>query len=245
MLHFHYSDKSGYKYPSLSLRIFNEWGVLRPQHLVTPRDVDLAIPAGRHHSSTRTPKCARTMCRNGRLENHATIMDLLFPKLERRGRAMAKASSGGVVWRATARRRRAGRRDHSVQPNAIQAYEQFRSEHANFAVNSRIDIGDPDFAVCVIFAVLFLRNDTVHCEILSILGPIFVSVLVPVPVPSVPPVLLLIPITDIPLRSADVTISQMVSDYAENGLRNCWLLSSLLDLDLDVQQPVNVTWRDD
>ncbi|KAL4577775.1 hypothetical protein LXL04_013888 [Taraxacum kok-saghyz] len=37
--------------------------------------VDLAIPARRHHSSTRTPKCARTMCRNGRLENHATIMD--------------------------------------------------------------------------------------------------------------------------------------------------------------------------
>ncbi|KAL4574168.1 hypothetical protein LXL04_020993 [Taraxacum kok-saghyz] len=43
--------------------------------------VDLAIPADHHHSSTHTPKCARTMCRNGRLENHATIMDSLgYPR---------------------------------------------------------------------------------------------------------------------------------------------------------------------
>ncbi|KAL4554805.1 hypothetical protein LXL04_037411 [Taraxacum kok-saghyz] len=39
--------------------------------------VDLAIPAGRHHSSTRARESARTMCRNGRLEDQATNMDSL------------------------------------------------------------------------------------------------------------------------------------------------------------------------
>ena len=77
MLHFHYSDKSGYKYSSLSLRIFNEWGTYDHNTSWPLVMVDLAIPAGRHHSSTRTPKCARTMCRNGRLENQATNKDSL------------------------------------------------------------------------------------------------------------------------------------------------------------------------
>ena len=39
--------------------------------------IDLTETVGRHHSGPRTRESARTMCRNGRLENQATNMDSL------------------------------------------------------------------------------------------------------------------------------------------------------------------------
>ena len=37
--------------------------------------IDLTETVGRHHSSPRARESARTMCRNGHLEDQATIMD--------------------------------------------------------------------------------------------------------------------------------------------------------------------------
>ena len=75
MRYFHYSDKSGYKYPLLSLRILTS-GVCTYRNTSRIQRDDWS---DHNRKAITTPVCApggaRTMCRNGQLENHATIMD--------------------------------------------------------------------------------------------------------------------------------------------------------------------------
>jgi hypothetical protein len=77
MRYFHYSDKSGYKYPLLPLRILtsgvctyrntsriqrDDWSDHNRKAITTP---------------VRAPGGARTMCRNGQLENQTTNLGLI------------------------------------------------------------------------------------------------------------------------------------------------------------------------